>query len=202
MLGATLLCAVTILGRPAAQSGHGTNPISLQIYLPGISAALPCRSVCVGTAPSCFIPGTASAKGIISSFLPNIAKTVETCRNGAKYLIFLQFGITRTHIHIKTIEMSNCPMLLFLTLLQTCWPEGDKLTPQTREFSHVSNPGLNTQVENQNNLLKEMQNSLKFCVSHYRHISYFCYECNSVRPACILNLCTMRSTLQVTAPCW
>lgn len=96
-----------------------------------------------GLPPPISVPGTASARGINSSFLPNVAKTEETCRNGARYLTFLQFGITRTHIHITAVIESSCHMLLFLTLLCTHRPEeGHKLTPQTREFPHVSKRGF------------------------------------------------------------
>jgi len=73
--------------------------------------------------------------------LPSQWKIAE---NGARDLKFPQFGITRTHILIKTIEKTSSHMLLSLTVFHTRSPEkgGDKLFPQTGASSHISKPGF------------------------------------------------------------
>lgn len=113
------LCDPFILGPLAAQLVPGTNPTSLQFSLLGIPAAAQ-GSGCLGAAPSHFGPWCCLSPRDrwlwAASSLPSLANAMEACRNGARNLKFLQFGITRTHIHIKTTEESGSHMLLSLTL--------------------------------------------------------------------------------------
>lgn len=127
---------------------HGTTPTSQHFALLGILAAAPWESRRLGAAPSHF--GAWHCLSLsdhwlrAASSLPSVAKARETCRNGARNLKFLQFGITETHMHIKTVEEPGSHLLLSLTLLHTCSPAkgGNKLSPQTGRFSPVGTPGF------------------------------------------------------------
>lgn len=122
-----------------------------QLNQPAICfAGHPCSSAAgvrvPGADPSCFGPwrclNPRDHRLPAGSSLPSVAKATEACRNRARTMKFLQFGITGTHFHIKTTKEPSSCMLLSLTLLHTHSPAkgGDKLSPQTGQFSPISKP--------------------------------------------------------------
>lgn len=139
-------CTPFALGLPAAQLAYNTNPTSLHFALSGIPAAASQGSGHLGATAShfgpwhCLSPRDHRLQAVSS--LPAVAKARETHRYGTRILKFLQFEITGTHIHIKTIKDPSSHMLLSLTLLHTCSSAkgGDKLSPQKGDFSHISKP--------------------------------------------------------------